>query len=184
MSLESLVEEIRSRATQEISGQQQRIALEKQRIATERDRRVAAAQADARRHAEIEITRERAQKLAAAKLQARKLLFEAREKRMTESLQKTRALLAEYARSSEYPKVLQRMYTLATGELGKTIRVSGRSEDASVLRGLAGKNFDATPLPILGGLVAEAVDGSRRLNLAFDELLRLREDRVRQLLAE
>jgi len=32
-------------------------------------------------------------------------------------------------------------------------------------------------------LIAETPDGSRRLNLSFDELLRLREDRVRELLA-
>jgi hypothetical protein len=31
--------------------------------------------------------------------------------------------------------------------------------------------------------VAETPDGSRRLNLSFDELLRLHEDRVRELLS-
>jgi hypothetical protein len=33
------------------------------------------------------------------------------------------------------------------------------------------------------GLLAETLDGDRQLNLSFDELLRLREDRVRELLA-
>ena len=47
----------------------------------------------------------------------------------------------------------------------------------------AGKGFDDTPAPILGGLIAVTSDGSRRLNLSFDELLRLREDQVRTLLA-
>ncbi|MGI0130371.1 MAG: hypothetical protein ACREEC_09520, partial [Thermoplasmata archaeon] len=72
---------------------------------------------------------------------------------------------------------------VATAALGRPIRISGRADDAAVLAKVAGKAFDPTPQPILGGLVAETADRSRRLNLSFDELLRLREDEVRELLA-
>ncbi|MGP8076580.1 MAG: hypothetical protein ACLP8Y_07620 [Thermoplasmata archaeon] len=72
---------------------------------------------------------------------------------------------------------------MANDSLGKQLRISGRAEDAALLQKVAGKSFDPTPQSIVGGLVAETPDGSRRLNLSFDELLRLREDRVREILA-
>ena len=113
----------------------------------------------------------------------RKLLYEARERRLVSAIGETRALLQGTLRSGRYPAVLRRMVAAASDSLGKPLRISGRGEDAVLLAKAAGKSFDPTPQPILGGLVAETPDGSRRLNLSFDELLRLREDRVRELLA-
>ena len=75
------------------------------------------------------------------------------------------------------------LMTVATDSLGKQLKISGRAEDAALLAKVAGKCFDPAPLPIVGGLIAETPDGSRRLKLSFDELLRLREDRVREILA-
>ena len=182
MTLERLVEEIRARAEQDLAREQARIEQERAKIVHERDARVLSASSEAQRLAELEAARERAQRLAGAKLQARKLEYEARSRQMGDALSKTRQLLNEFTQSSEYPEVLKRMYAVAVDQLGKQPRVSGRAEDASVLRSIAGKGFQDAPAPILGGLVAETSDGSRRLNLSFDELLRLREDRVRDLL--
>jgi V/A-type H+/Na+-transporting ATPase subunit E len=183
MPLEDLIEEIRRRGEAELT----QIAADKDRvtseIAAERDHAVAEIQKASAEASRAEIARERAQRTAAAKLLGRKRLYEAREARLEQSIADTRELLAEYTGSDEYPDVLKRMYSEATSTLGKQIRVSGRSEDAALLQKVAGKSFDPKPQPILGGLVAETPDGSRRLNLTFDELLRLHEDQVRELLA-
>jgi vacuolar-type H+-ATPase subunit E/Vma4 len=116
-------------------------------------------------------------------MQARKLEYEAREKAMASSLASVRELLGDLTRSEEYGAVLARMYALAVNQLGKDVRISGRSEDSTILKSLAGRGFNPAPQPILGGLVAETADGERRLTLSFDELLRLRDDRVRKLLS-
>ncbi|HYK94047.1 MAG TPA: V-type ATP synthase subunit E family protein [Thermoplasmata archaeon] len=183
MSLERLVEEIRQRAEAEISAERERRDTEAARLKADGSRRVESIRTEAKRQAELEIARERAQRLARAKLEARKRVFEARERRMTQLLADSRGLLSEYTESGEYPAVLKRLYAFAVSALGKQIRVRGRSEDAAVLKSLAKSGFDSDPLPILGGFVAETTDGARRLNLSFDELLRLREDQVRDLLA-
>ena len=183
MSLESLVEEIRRRGETDLAAIIAARETERAKIVADRDQRIEEVRSENARATEAEVARERAQRLAAAKLQARKLLYEAREKRLETAVAETRALLQEYTRSTQYPAVLKRMAAAATDALGKQIRISGRSEDAYLLSKVAGKSFDPTPQPILGGLVAETPDGSRRLNLAFDELLRLHEDRVRELLA-
>jgi vacuolar-type H+-ATPase subunit E/Vma4 len=183
MSLESLVAEIRSRGEAELQAAETERQTAAAQIVADRDQRVAAIRKEAARLAENESARERAQRLAAAKLKARKLLYEAKEARLSGAVRETRALLREYADSDAYPPTLRRMLDVATETLGKALRVRGRAEDASQLSKIAGKTFDPTPLPILGGIVAETADGKRRLNLSFDELLRLREDRVRELLS-
>jgi vacuolar-type H+-ATPase subunit E/Vma4 len=183
MSLESLVDEIRRRGEADLTAITSGRDADAAKIVAETNRRLEEVHSGSARATDAEVAHERAQRLAAAKLRARKLLYEAREKRLESALGETRTLLADYTRSAQYPAVLKRMVTAATDALGKPIRISGRSEDAALLAKAAGKSFDPTPQSILGGLVAETPDGSRRLNLSFDELLRLREDRVRELLA-
>jgi V/A-type H+/Na+-transporting ATPase subunit E len=183
MGLETLVAEIRSRGEAELKAVEEARDAETTKIAAERDQKIEALRAETQRAAEIESARERVQRIAGAKLKARKLLYEAREARLKAALEATRTLLADYARSDAYPAVLKRMVDAATDTLGKAVKVRGRAEDAAKLQKAAGKLFDSTPVPILGGLVAETADGSRRLNLSFDELLRLREDEVREILA-
>jgi len=183
MSLDRLIEEIRSRSEAELRTRAAQQADQEAAVVADRDTRVAAVRAQTKRTAELEIARERTQKLASAKLQSRKLVYEAEETRMTSALGQTRELLENFTDSDEYPKVLKRMIGYATDVLGKSAKVSGRPADAALLKKLAGAGFDPTAQPILGGLVAESADGARRLNLSFDELLRLREDRVRQLLS-
>lgn len=183
MSLESLVEEIRRRGEADLAVVIANRDTELAKIASDRDRRLQEVRSESARATEAEAARERAQRLAAAKLQARKLLYEAREKRLTGAIAETRALLQEYTRSAQYPEVLKRMVATANASLGKQVRISGRGADATLLAKVAGKSFDPTPQAIVGGLIAETSDGSRRLNLSFDELLRLREDRVREILA-
>ncbi|MGD0718085.1 MAG: V-type ATP synthase subunit E family protein [Thermoplasmata archaeon] len=183
MSLERLVGEIRARAQLEIATADAQQRTESARIAAERDRRLETIRSEAERTTQAETSRERAQRLAAAKLKARQSLYEAREARLTHAIQETRTLLSGYTNSPEYPKVLDRMVAAAREELGTSVRISGRAEDAERLRAIAGESFDGTPRSILGGLIAETPRGDRRLNFSFDELLRLREDRVRELLA-
>jgi vacuolar-type H+-ATPase subunit E/Vma4 len=183
MTLESLVEEIRRKGEAELRTIEERRAAETSRIVADRDQKVEEIRSQSARATEAEVHRERAQRVAAAKLRSRKLLYEAREKRLENAIAETQTLLRDFTTSSAYPNVLRRMFGVASDALGKPVRVSGRAEDAGVLAKVAGKSFDPTPQPILGGLIAEAPDGSRRLNLSFDELLRLREDKVRELLA-
>ncbi|MCI4366656.1 MAG: hypothetical protein L3K08_02770, partial [Thermoplasmata archaeon] len=182
-SLERLVEEIRQRAEEELRAERAKAESEIAKVAVDRDRRIAEIRDESRRMAETESNRERTQRIASARLAARKLSYEAQERQMTDALAQSRGLLRAYTQEPEYPAVLKRMYALATDQLGKGVRVYGRAEDASALKSVAGKNFDDRVAPILGGLIAETSDGDRRLNLSFDELLRLREDRLRDLLS-
>lgn len=183
MSLESLVDEIRARGENELRSVADARARREAEIAAARDRRVEELRTEAARTTEIESARLQAQKIAAAKLAARKLLYGAREQRLVRSLEETRGLLADFTNDPEYAEVLKRMFAAASGTLGTSLKVAGRADDAALLKRIAGKAFDPTPKAIVGGLIAESPDRRRRLDLSFDELLRLRGDTVRALVA-
>jgi V/A-type H+/Na+-transporting ATPase subunit E len=183
MTLEDLVEEIRRRGEADLEKVSAERAKAEATLAADRDHRLAGIRSESERTSAAEIARDRTQRIAAAKLKARKMLYEAREARLGRAVEETKSLLRDFTQSSAYVPVLRRMVAAATASLGKQVRVMGRAEDAAALAKVAGKLFDPTPQPILGGLIAETPDGSRRLNLSFDELLRLNEDRVRDLLA-
>jgi vacuolar-type H+-ATPase subunit E/Vma4 len=183
MSLDRLLDEIRAQGAQELAQAEEKSSSEKLRIVNDRDRRVKQLRSDLETQATNEARRQHGQKIAGARMQARKLEYEAQEAALEGSLASVRDMLKEYTRSTEYPDALARMYAFAVDELGKDVRVMGRAEDASALKNLAGKGFVTQAQPILGGLIAETADGDRRLTLTFDELLRFREDRLRELLA-
>jgi vacuolar-type H+-ATPase subunit E/Vma4 len=182
MSLERLVAEIESRAQQEIASEQARFEKEQAELLADRARRIEAIRAETLRRATQDAARERTRRIAGARLEAKKLGYEYQEARTKELLEAVKADLAEYAGSADYPKLMKRMYASAVSRLGKDLKVRGRAEDAKLLRTIAGGGFDDTPVPVTGGFVAETSDGTRRLNLTFDELLRLREDALRSLL--
>jgi vacuolar-type H+-ATPase subunit E/Vma4 len=183
MSLERLVEEIRQRSQKELAEERARVEAEKRRIVQDRDRRIAEGREDADRRAANEIAKERAQKVASARLQARKFVYEAREKEMERELGEVRRMLEAYTKTKEYPALVKRMYSSAVDRLGHTVKVSGRKEDSELLESVAGKGFSRKPIPVLGGIQVETANGEQRLDMTFDELLRLRENRIRALLA-
>ncbi|MCI4320018.1 MAG: hypothetical protein L3K23_07810 [Thermoplasmata archaeon] len=181
MGLDKLLDEIRQRGESQLAEIAKATAASRTALNEERDRRVAAIGQELQRLADREAERERAQRLAGAKVRARKQVYEAKEQRANAALARSRAELTAFTKGPEYAQVLQRMYAYAVDRLGPKLKIRGRAEDATALKALAGKAFDDEPAPILGGLIAQSPDGARRLNLSFDELLRLNEDKIRQI---
>ena len=98
MSLDRLVDEIRQRGEAELRAIEASLSEKTAAIAADRDRRIAGIRRETERVVAAEGARERAQRIAAAKLQARKRLYEAREARLQQGVAATRALLAWFTR--------------------------------------------------------------------------------------
>jgi vacuolar-type H+-ATPase subunit E/Vma4 len=182
MSLERLVAEIENRTQQAIAAEQARFEKAQAEILADRARRVAVVRSEVLGRATQEAARERTRRIAGARLEAKTLGYEFQEARTQKLLEAVKAQLVQYTATPDYPKLLKRMYSTATNRLGRDLKIRGRAEDARLLRSVAGAAYDDRPLPITGGFVAETSDGTRRLNLTFDELLRLREDELRSIL--
>ncbi len=179
MSLDRLVEEVRRLAAQEVEGERARFEDTTRHLLEDRASALKSIQESAATSTAQEAARIRSSGLARARVESRQLVFEARQRAAERAIADARKRLGEFAGSSEYPALLKELYAHAVGLLGKPLKLSGRSEDVSALRSLAGKGATAPEeIPILGGLVAATPDGRRRLDLSFDELLRRREDEV------
>ena len=87
-----------------------------------------------------------------------------------------------YAKGPQYKKTLETMIGSAKKKLGENIVVHCRDEDKSTLKdmGIA----VGQSIKTLGGIVAENKEGTKELDLTFEELLRTREDQIKSFLSE
>lgn len=122
--------------------------------------------------------RERIRITGAAKLQSKKMIFDATEKMLENNLVALRQVLAEVASSKEYPDLLSRMVTYASKRLGGNISVRATAADAAALKKL-GVKLSSSNLDSLGGFKAASSDGTLELDLTFEELLRNHEEEAR-----
>ncbi len=183
MTLEALVKEIETRSAKEVRDLEAKLEAERRAIEEATRQESVRIRGESEKRAQVEATRERARLVASAKLQAKKVLFEAREKRTASALEEVRARLVAYAKGPEYPGLLSGMVSAGTSSLGNDVRLLVRPEDVPLLPARSRTLVDdGRPLKGMGGLIVEKKDGSRSLNLTFEELLRLREDRVREVL--
>lgn len=184
MTLEALVKEIETRSATEVRELEAKLEAERRALEESSHQEAARIRGEAEKRAQLDAGRERARIIASAKLQAKKVLFEAREKRTEAALEEVRGRLAAYAKGPEYAGLLSSMVSSGMAALGSDVKVLARPEDVPLLPTKTRSLVDDTrPLKGMGGLIIEKKDGSRSLNLTFEELLRLREDRVREILA-
>ena len=184
MTLEALLQETQARGEASLKEIQTQAQAEIDQLRAETARQIAELKARLAQQGESEAAREKARELASAELKAKRALFEAQESRIRGALEDLRGRLAAYTRTPEYPKLLSAMVDLASSTLGPSLRLRTRAEDVPLLPAAAQKMVDRkAPLPTLGGLLAETADGSRSMNMTFEELLRLREDRLREILS-
>lgn len=131
-----------------------------------------------KREASALAQRERIRIGGAAKLQSKKMVFDATEKMLENNLVSLRQVLAEVAESKDYPDLLSRMVAYASKRLGGSISVRCRSHDAATIKKLGAK-VHSSNLESIGGFKANNSDGTLELDLTFEELLRNHEDEVR-----
>lgn len=184
MTLEALLKEVEARSASETRALEMKLEAERKAVEAQTRAEVERIRSDADRKSQVEAAREKARLLASAKLEAKKVLFEARERRTNAALEEVKKRLAAYAKSAEYPGLLASMVSAGTGVLGDKVRLLMRPEDVALLPAkMRSWVDDKRPIAVMGGLVVERADGSRSLNYTFEELLRLREDRVREILS-
>ena len=119
--------------------------------------------------------------IGAAKLQAKRIIFEATQKLLRDNLDLLRQTLEEWSRSKDYEDLLPRMVKYASNRLGEDIRVICRQEDLRILE-RTGVEIVASNLNSLGGIKAEKKDGTLELDLIFEEILPSRDEEVRRII--
>lgn len=122
--------------------------------------------------------REKIRITGAAKLQAKKMTFDATEKMLENNIVLLRQALADFANSNQYPEVLSKMLAYASKRLGAEIKLVCRQADAPLLK-KSGAKVVSSDLKTIGGFKAENRDGTLELDLTFEEILRNHEEDAR-----
>lgn len=182
MSIETFLLEIENRKKREIGSLDKDLAEKKSKLQTELDITVKEIQEKFANEAKVKSEREYARIIEAGKLQAKKIMFDAINANMQSAFDVIKKEVENYTKSPQYKKALETMVNSAKKKLGQNIVVHCRNEDKSVLKDM-GVTVDKS-IKTLGGIVAENKEGTKELDLTFEELLRTNEDQIKSFLSE
>jgi vacuolar-type H+-ATPase subunit E/Vma4 len=178
MGVDALLNEVEQRRKRALEALEGEYGAKREEVKKRTEEQRAYIMEAAKREAAALAQKEKTRIQGAAKLQAKKLLFDATEKLLENNIEALKEALADYAESPAYSELLTRMARYASKRLGGKIKVTCRKEDEATLKA-AGAKIDSTSLNSIGGFKADSEDGTLELDLTFEELLRSREDEVR-----
>ncbi|HJS64601.1 MAG TPA: V-type ATP synthase subunit E family protein [Nitrososphaeraceae archaeon] len=132
--------------------------------------------------AKVRSQRDAARIVETAKLDAKKVLFDAINENMDSTFNTIRQELKNYTKKPEYKKTLERMVNHAKKNLGKNVVIHSNVDDSMAIKAM-NVTLGAT-IDTIGGILAEDNNGTREIDLTFEELLRTHEDDVKSFLLE
>jgi V/A-type H+-transporting ATPase subunit E len=182
MSIETFLIEIENRKKREIEDLEKDLAEKKSKLQTQMNITVKEIQEKFATESRIKSEREHARIIEAGKLQAKKIIFDVINANMQSAFNVIKQEIETYTKSPQYKKALETMVNSSKKKLGQNIVVHCRDEDKSSLKDLGvamGKSIKT-----LGGLIAENKEGTKELDLTFEELLRTHEDKIKGFLSE
>jgi len=182
MSIETFIEEINGRKRRELEALITRLAEEKTSLQIKKDNTIKEIHEFFSNEARLKSEREAARIVEAARLQAKKILFDAINLNLDSAFEVIKGGLRSYANSNEYNVALQKMIGTARKNLGAKIKVSCREQDRSALADLGAPVIKT--IQTIGGVIAENENGTKELDLTFEELLRIHEDKTKSLIME
>lgn len=181
MAAETLLREVEDKRKKALEAIESEYAAKIEDIRKNAEREKKSSQESAKRQALELSQRERIRIDGSAKLQAKKMIFDATEKMLESNLAALKQTLSDWAGTKEYQDLLPKMVKYASKRLGGEIKVACRAADVAVLK-KSGIEVASSNLNTMGGFRAEKKDGTLELDLTLEEILRGREDEVRRLI--
>jgi len=181
-TIETLIGEIQERKRKDLELLDNELAEKKASAQKTTDNTIREIQARFSSEAKIKSEREEARLVEAARLQAKKILFDAINTNLSSALKIVEQELKNYTKTAEYKKQLETIINVSKKKLGKDIVVHCREEDRSFLEGM-GVTVGST-IQTIGGVVVENKQNTKEIALTFEELLRIDEDEITGCLME
>jgi V/A-type H+/Na+-transporting ATPase subunit E len=178
VAAESLLNEVEEKRKKTIEMLEAEYSAKKAEVTNRANEQRAYISDSSKKEAAALAQRERIRITGAAKLQSKKMMFDATERMLESNMAALKQSLADVAGSKEYPALLSKMLAYASKRLGRGITIRSRPADASVLKKLGAK-VSSSDLDSMGGFRATNSDGTLELDLTFEELLRNRDDEAR-----
>ena len=178
MGVDALLKEVEERRTKALQALEVEYGAKRDEVNKRTSEQVAWVTDSSNKEATAQAQKESTKVQGAAKLQAKKTLFDATEKQLENNVELLKQELADLALSPAYKDLLGKMAQYASKRLGGKIQVVCRKSDESALKA-AGAKIISADLNAMGGFKAENADRTLELDLTFEEVLRSRGDDVR-----
>lgn len=145
----------------------------------------AALKKEAEKDVEKLLSEQKNERLAWARLEAKRVTAEAREDAINGAIDDFFSSIKEVKKSKDYRAFLSKNVSAAVKELkGMKLKVRIRKEDKKLLPKLPNGCKIANDLDALGGAVIETQDGKMKIDLTLETLFELRRDELRKMIAE
>jgi len=181
LSAETFLREIENRKRKELEALDRDLAEKKEALLRDKNVRIQELQERYKREARLKSEREATRIVEAARLQAKRIIFETMDVNMNSAFDVIRQELKNYTKNTQYKKTLREMIDVAKKRLGQDLLVHCRKEDRNLLKDI-GVSLSNNPIQTLGGIIVENKQGTMELDLTFEELLRTREEDIRAIL--
>ncbi len=182
MSIETFLLEIENRKKKELDRLNTELLDKRTEIQIRKDAEIKDIQERYTKEAKLKSEREYARIIESARLEAKKILFDAINANLESALNAIKQEINNFTKTSQYKKVLADMVNTSKKKLEQNITVYCREEDHVIL-----KDMEVTigsSIQTLGGILAENKNRTKELDLTFEELLRTQEDEVKGFLME
>jgi len=179
--VETFLREIENRKKRELEALDRELAEKKEALLREKNSRVQELKERYKREAQLKSEREYTRIVEAARLQAKRIIFEAMDANLDSAFGVIRQELKNYTKNAQYKKTLEEMINVARKRLGKDVKVHCREEDRQILKDMGvivSDNFIQT----LGGIIVENKEETMEFDFTFEELLRTHDEEVRAIL--
>ncbi len=181
-SIDTFIQDIEKRKEKEIHLLENTMAKKKEDIIHTKETRIKEMHQYYLNEAKIKSNREATRIIEAAKLKAKKILFDAINANMASTFDVIKNEMNLYVSKPDYKKTLIKMIDYAKNTLGQNIVVRCRENDLLIIKEMSipvGSSINS-----IGGIVADDEEGKREIDLTFEELLRTSEDDVKSFLLE
>lgn len=182
MSIDAFLHEIEDRKKNDITNIDKEFDDKKSETEIKKNTAVKEIQERYSKEAKIKSEKEASKIVEAGKLKAKKILFNAINKNLDSTFDVIKQELSNYTKTSEYKKILQKMVETSKKKLDNNIIIHCRKEDQTIFK--SGNITVGSTIQTLGGIIAENKDGTKELDLTFEELLRTHEDEIKNTILE
>ena len=165
MSIETFLLEIENRKKRDLARLNKELDEKGTAIQKQRDAQIKEIQEHFANEAKLKSERELARIIESARLQAKKILFDAINANLESAFDVIKQEIKNYVKSSQYKKTLETMVNISKKKLGQKIMVHCREEDRTVLKEM-GVTIGST-IQTLGGIIAENNDGTKEIDRIF-----------------
>jgi len=168
LALDTVIQAIQAKGKVEVDEILAEARAERERTLSEVRAEAAKALADAEDRARQGADRKRVQELARGELEARKTVLVAQKEVLDDVYQRA---LARLSSLKENPEFLRSLLKANESEWRAGGKVYSNARDEAVVKGLVGKSY-AGHIEASGGLIIESADGTRRVDLRYESILR------------